>query len=431
MSRKRLWVGGAPDDPGVDDLIWRRPADGPSSFQANIDPGLKALGPVGRENRDAVWLATSVFLADRTTRRRKGWRREISLSVPVALPRRWRAVREDLEGALNFLTSDFWTLEFTEAAITDTKGKPTPRPEIDVVSLFSGGADSMCGAVKLLAEGHRVALVSHWDWTGHAGIQQQLAHELRERLKLDIQHIQHRQIQLGRGSRQIDGSAFPDEPSRRSRSLLFLSLGLAVASIEPVVPLWIPENGFASLNPPLAPERLGALSTRTTHPSVLRSLREVLAAVGAHADLGNPFEAATKGEMFAEVASLLGRQEAADLLSKTHSCAHVRLAGMFQRPPQTHCGACFGCFIRRAAFVSSGLDDGTMYLITDLSGADLNRFLRTPMVRADIEAVRYAVTRTLTPADALALSLPDGYDIAQAWDLIQRGFAELRQVELP
>ena len=62
--------------------------------------------------------------------------------------------------------------------------------------------------------------------------------------------------------------------------------------------LVIPENGFMSLNPPLLPERRGALSTRTTHPSFLAQLREVLDVVGIDVELDVPFAALTKGETF-------------------------------------------------------------------------------------------------------------------------------------
>ena len=56
-----------------------------------------------------------------------------------------------------------------------------------------------------------------------------------------------------------------------TRSFLFLAFGLAIASMEEL-PLWIPENGFASLNLPLTADQRGSLSTRTTHPLFLEQL---------------------------------------------------------------------------------------------------------------------------------------------------------------
>jgi 7-cyano-7-deazaguanine synthase in queuosine biosynthesis len=432
VNAKRLWVADAPDDPTLDDFVWRRPADGPSSLQSNLDPDLAQLGDVPHANRDAVWLATTVFLADRTTPRRKGWHRDLHVAVPVVDQDTWRCVRDDLEATLSFLTSDSWNVDFLSGSVIESEGsgadaEPGDEPEVVLVCLFSGGADSMCGAIRALAEGFRVALVSHWDWSGHAAIQTRLVRDLEKLFGVEVPHVQ---VNLGRSSRQLEGARFPDEASRRSRSLLFVTLGLAVASIGTPTPMWLAENGFASLNPPLAPERRASLSTRSTHPTFLGRIQATLRAVGAHADFSNPFARATKGEMFASVVELIGRDQAAALLSKTHSCAHLRWAGRFGRPPDTQCGVCFGCLVRRGAFVASGLEDHTTYLATDLPDHERRAFL-TPHVRADIEAVRYATSGEFGPAGALAMDLPVEYDPKDALDLIRRGLAELAAVELP
>lgn len=428
MNKKRLWIGEAPKNPSLDDTIWQRPAEGPSSLRTNLDPELKKLGAVPPLNRDLVWLSTAVFLADRLTRRPKGWRRKLQVTVPVSRVDKWSSVASDLEAILGFLTSDTWDVDFEATSLAESKLKAVKKPEVEFVSLFSGGADSMCGVLQLLSQGNRVGLVSHWDWSGHAGTQRQLLRELRG---LFGDRVVSWQVQLGRGNSQIDGRRFPDEATRRSRSLLFLSLGLAAASQGTDSHLWIPENGFTSLNPPLAPERRGALSTRTTHPTFLAGVKKALKGVGAHADFENPYEQLTKGEMFKEVSGLIGPDQASDLLSKTHSCAHVRLAGSFGYPPSTHCGICFGCLVRRAAFLSSGLQDQTTYLVTELSKRTLAEFLKKPSVRGEVESVRYATARKVTPADILALDLPREHDLDQAFHLVQRGFDELKQVPLP
>lgn len=432
MNAKRLWVTGAPDDPTLDDLVWRPPADGPSSLQCSLDPDLAQLGNVPHANRDAVWLATTVFLADRTTPRRKGWHRDLHIAVPVADQDTWRRVCDDLELTLSFLTSDTWNIDFLGGPVIESEANGAgtelgDEPQVDLVCLFSGGADSMCGAIRALAEGFRVALVSHWDWSGHAAIQARLVRDLEKLFGVDIPHVQ---VNLGRSSQQLGGATFPDEASRRSRSLLFVTLGLAVASIGTPTPMWLAENGFGSLNPPLAPERRASLSTRTTHPTFLDRIQATLRAVDAHADFCNPFARATKGEMFASVGELIGRDQAAVLLSKTHSCAHLRWAGSFGRPPDTQCGVCFGCLVRRGAFVASGLEDHTTYLATALPDHERRAFL-TPDVRADIETVRYATSGEFGPAGLLAMDLPDEYDPEDALDLIRRGLAELAAVELP
>lgn len=432
MSPMRLLIGDVPTQTTTDDIVWQPASGGPSSLHSNVDPDLATLGRVLEANRDAFLLAVCAFLADRTTRRPKGWQRNLQIQVPVADVPAWQSVRSDIEQTLSFLTSDEWSVAFVDGPSHGTEDSPPPEvnddPEVNLVCLFSGGSDSMCGAIKAMEEGQRITLVSHWDWTGHAQIQCQLAGELREFFGASVPHVQ---VHLGRKSTQINGSRFTDEPTRRSRSLLFITLGLAVASIGTPLPMWIAENGFASLNLPLAPERRASLSTRTTHPVFLDGLRTTLQQTGAHSEFSNPFATATKGEMFTEVASLIGKEKAADLLSKTHSCVHVRWAGSFGRPPSTHCGVCFGCRVRRAGFVASGLEDRTTYLTGDLSGKDKQRFLAMPGVRSEVETARYAMQRDIGPADILALELPSSQDVENALDLVRRGFAELARVTLP
>ena len=98
--------------------------------------------------------------------------------------------------------------------------------------------------------------MSHWDFSGHSGIQSQLVDDLRRLFGMDIPHLI---VRLGRRKQQLGVGRFPDEPTRRSRSILFIALGLAAASARGGVPLLIGENGFTSLNPPLASERAGSL----------------------------------------------------------------------------------------------------------------------------------------------------------------------------
>ena len=429
MNTKRLWVGAVPDPLTVDDFVWRRTADGPQSFGSSIGPHLAELGTVPLTNRDAVWLAAMVFLADRTAPRPKGWQRDLEIVVPSTDPDVWNAAKNDIDEMLSFLTSDIWKTTFIPhdlKGITRRQGYPSRDFASDVVCLFSGGADSICGAVEALAMGHNVSLLSHWDWAGHSGIQSKLVSDLRRLFGVDIEHVR---VNLGRSAKQLGGASFGDEATRRSRSLLFVSLGLAVASARGMVPLWIAENGFTSLNPPLASERRGALSTRTTHPEFLGRCRGIMQDVGAHTDFTTLYGHSTKGEMFTSVAHLIGQEKASILLSDSHSCSHVRWAGDYGFPPNTQCGVCFGCLVRRAAFVAAGLDDRTTYLATSLPQPGLDRFLRT-RGRSEIETMRYAVGRQFGPADVLALNLPDDYELEDALDLVRRGFRELEAILL-
>ena len=438
MVTKRLMVNPTQMPMTIDDFVWQRPTDGLSSMMVNIGPYLEDLGTVPLVNREAVWLTAAAFLTDRTVRRPKGWERQLELIIPSAEPDAWSAISDDLDGLLSFLTSDRWKVtvvphvpESRELLHSDEPEQcPDSRFDMrgsDAVCLFSGGADSVCAAVKALAERRNVTLISHWDFAGHSGIQSRLVNDLRRLFGVDIPHLS---VNLGRRKQQPGAGTFPDEPSRRSRSALFIALGLAVASARGGVPLLIGENGFTSLNTPLASERRGAHSTRTTHPKFLRQLRGIFEAVGAHSDFTSPYADMTKGEMFSSVSDTIGQEQASALLSTSHSCAHLRRAKNFGLAATFQCGVCFGCLVRRAAFVASGLDDRTSYLVTDLNRHQRNEFLASK-AKADIETMRYAVGRHFGMADILSLDLPDSYDLDGALDLVRRGFRELALVDLP
>ena len=328
-----------------------------------VGPKLGIVGPVPRPNIDFVRLATAVFAADRSTPRAGGgsnWsRRDFELTIPVFDPDAWTAVAPRLVPLLQFLTGDHWSLRFMRGR-SGPESVAKPLTDIERVVLLSGGADSACGALfsrNELGDTSQV-FVSHVGATALSPFQQKAAHAVEALLPGG--EIHHRQYGIRRRSKQVNGLTYDNEYSSRSRSLLFLSLGLAEASIYNVE-LWVPENGFASLNPPLGPERRGSLSTRTTQPAFLAALPPILADAGVHSALRNPCERMTKAEMFSCVTELVGRHNASDFLSATHSCAHTGQRA-FGIPVSTQCGVCFGCTVRRSAFEASGLTDKTKYL---------------------------------------------------------------------
>ena len=336
--------------------------------------------------------------------------------------RQWEAASNELGNLLGFLTGDMWTLDFKNARPPrEQAAQKRDLQEPSRVVLMSGGADSALGVLesrRQLEPDEAHVLVSHVGLTPLAPIQRRVAETASVIAPGPAQSVEP--IRLVRRRRQVDGSKFKSEPSSRSRSLLFLALGLAHASLHGV-PLWIPENGFASLNPPLAPNRRGGLSTRTTHPTFLEGLSRILHDVGAHSNIVNPFAGMTKGEMFRDAADQFGKAAISDFLSATHSCG---LTGQRSKgiSTTTQCGICFGCVVRRASFAAAGLIDKTIYADAGRSD-DLAKWLDQNSVIPDM---RRFVRRGVTRKDLLAMSLPDGYSLSDASDLCERGVQELR-----
>jgi hypothetical protein len=296
MHRLLLNASGASlENLSPDDLLWR-PVDLESSVKTDLGPRLERLGQVPALNVDFVRLAALVFFCDRTVKRPRMLRRDLELQVAVSDPDLWSSQAARFEALLGLLTGDRWSLSFARRR-EPRRGRVAELAPHDICLLFSGGADSACGALACAREELTPLLVSHTDWDTTTGSQRAaldaFEQELGERPAQVRWRFARRDIQIG------SNEEFGSERSRRSRSLLFLALGAALSG-SGGAPLWIAENGFTSLNAPLMAESGGVLSTRTTHPALLGGLVEALGEVGVDLDLHNPFAEKTKGEIFAE-----------------------------------------------------------------------------------------------------------------------------------
>ena len=106
---------------------------------------------------DLLVLAAHVYASDtrisRETEADDAWTREIRLVVPVSDVPRWSAAVEIIERMLNFLTGDRWTIQFRSRPekFMAHVGQPNlVKPPFTGISLFSGGLDSLIGAVDQL-----------------------------------------------------------------------------------------------------------------------------------------------------------------------------------------------------------------------------------------------------------------------------------------
>jgi hypothetical protein len=325
---------------------------------------------------DLLVLAAHVHAADtrisRGSESQDGWTREIRLVAPVSDPSRWNDATPVFTRMLNFLTGDRWVLGFRARPQRLARTAPPRRPTLldspfDDPALFSGGLDSLIGAIDALEAGRTPLLVSH------AG---EGATSYAQTTLFDALEAQYR----GRAFDRLRlWMAFPDglvagsagENTTRGRSFLFFALGaFAGTGLNRPFTLKCPENGLIAINVPLDPLRLGALSTRTTHPFYIARWNQALAALEIDGRIENPYWDQTKGEMVRDCANdgLLRRLAPASL-----SCASPS-KGRWQGFGIQHCGYCLPCLIRRASLVR-GLapdPDPTVYTVNDLTARPLN-----------------------------------------------------------
>jgi hypothetical protein len=355
-----------------------------SGFKSRGHIGAMIADRIGREKLapaarawDLLALALSVVAADHANHRAAsadGWAREIHIVVAVREPEFWNARAGLIQELLAFLTTDLWKVEFVKGGFSPTPPNPPVCLPEDAVVLLSGGLDSLVGAIDLTANGRLPVAVSQVV-RGDAEKQSRFASLLGPKKGLRLIQLNH----------NVDLPDPETPPSQRSRSLIFLAYGVLVATTLDIydqtkpVDLFVCENGFISINPPLTGTRIGSLSTRTTHPVVLSLFQELLDSAGLSVKLSNPYQLNTKGEMLSACKNqgLLNQ-----LASASTSCGRFKTFGY------QHCGRCVPCLIRRAAFVRARRPDGTGYKYANL-GIDNAEHMRFN----DVTSAKIAVMR--------------------------------------
>ncbi len=372
--------------------------------------------------RDLFAVGGAVYCIDKLAIRSvtaDAWTRTLEVHAPVAAPARWQAAQATLGDALGFLSGDHWRLRFSGGG-AKVRGKTHARRP-DAVSLFSGGLDSLGGAIDLLEDGRDVMLVGHFEGGFIGGVQMTLFEQLRRAYS---DRVRLRQLRLGPAApNRLQARPLPHELreiTTRARSFLFIAAGIAVANaFGDDVPLFMPENGFIGINVPLVGSRVGSLSTRTTHPYFVARLVEVLDAVGVANPLLNPFRLKTKGEALADCRNpdLL-----AVLVDKSISCSHPESA-RWDSLPSSNCGYCYPCLIRRAALHRIALDSAASYRHDALTEDEL---LDEESDRgADLRALVRGLARDPRPNDVLRNGTVPPADAGAFANVYMRGRAEL------
>ncbi len=367
---------------------------------------LRTLKPL---TRDLLDIAAFVYAADTSVPRgteadvfSEDWVRKFTFAIPVREIEIWDrdSIRTGLSELLEYLTEDKFEFIFSRRSETadqlifDSFAKELPPcPEADCVSLFSGGMDSLAGAVYLQAEGRKPVLVSHQSRSVLKNLQSRLLSPLRG--QLTSWSFPHLGVWINRiGSRAT-------ENSQRSRSFLYSSLGALVAHELGINTLMICENGITSSNLPRIGQTTGALATRSTHPHFLQLFARLISTLfEAEFKVETPFIWKTR----AEVINVLKEKNCEYLLPLSCSCAQSR------RPKiHPHCGTCSQCVDRKFAVIYAGLDSSD-----ELLGYEKNIFLDsleegTQRMQV-MSPVQFALDLRNRNLDSFCVKYPQVYD---------------------
>lgn len=303
-----------------------------------------------------LYLSAIVYAIDRGVERHRysidGWSRELDVEISLPEFELFQPIEEQINEMLSFLTGDYWTCHFVSAEqVRYGRYKNIDSFDgITQVNLLSGGMDSLIGAIDYMTEhpNGKLFLASHYD-SGMPG-------PLSDQRELK-RHFSNKYpgLYCSMGAVSITpGESI--ELSCRSRSLMFLSIALIVASYSKCK-IVVPENGSVSLNYPLSASRRASCSTRTTHPVFLKQYRALLGVLGLTTEVVNPYEKMTKGEM---VQHCSDKDYLLSIVAHSNSCGKRSMhQHMYDNSCATHCGHCMPCMFRKASMI--GERDLTTY----------------------------------------------------------------------
>jgi len=390
---------------------------------------------------DLLDIASYVYAADQATSRgRKDvdtfgqrWRRRLDFAIPVRDVKFWGSseIIGLLQNTLGFLSDDYFGFKFERGMSLpamqdyfelDTAGT---KQQVERVVLFSGGLDSLAGAVEeAVVAKRRVILVTHRPTSKLNTIQRNLESLLATKAGAFAPTHLH--------VRAWKDSDLNRDYTQRTRSFLYAAVGATVARMLALDELRFYENGVVSMNLPVSAQVVGSRATRTTHPRVLADFGRLLSAVSDRPfRVLNEFVGETKGEIIGRIV----RAGCADLIEASVSCAHT--FSMSTEHP--HCGTCSQCIDRRIGIFAADAekyDPAGKYASDVFTGprpTDEDRMMVASYVERANEVAKLKTPTDLVvryPEAARALScLPGNPDSAAArvLDMHRRHGAEVNR----
>lgn len=308
---------------------------------------------------DLYNIALTVHMSDLLIKRTlKTGCRNISVLISVSDKSKWDSLIDDLVGTLRFLSGDNFRFHFVQGR--RSKSFSFKKRGNKVVSLFSGGLDSFAGVNWLLDSSFEPILVSHCGENTICSVQKLLSNEINSICGKTIPFYQiSARAKLGKEMSQ-------KEYTQRSRTFLYLSLGMIFSLEMGIENLYVFENGPLAINIPITQARVYE-NTRTTHPDFLSRYRDLISKTfSTNISIENPFLYMTKGEAI----SPLNTSNLRALVKRTISCSQrttLRYASV-KTSKISHCGICLPCIIRRAAINHAKLDDADAQYAHDVTG---------------------------------------------------------------
>ncbi len=318
---------------------------------------------------DILDIAVAVYAADIAVPRgrNEAWTRELSLLIPVRRPDFWEEHISSLLAIVHGLSRDGFDFEFRARDVECPEplglmagGPAADRgPEVNCVCTVSGGVDSLAGGTMLLRADRRALFLSHRSGNPYVRRSQAAVERALDGVRPGAALFAGLVVHPLQGPEPRFGFPTPAdrENSRRLRAFLFMAMLTAAACGAGIEEAYLCDNGVLTIALPMSPGRVGSLSTRSTHPTVLAGFNTLARAAGIPSTVLNPFIYRTKGEIIREI---LRPVLTPAQIQATTSCW---MSGRHSRP----CGGCIPCLLRRISMLAAGLPDETYEI--DILGA--------------------------------------------------------------
>jgi len=359
---------------------------------------------------DVIDLAVAIHASDRLTIQDQ-WQRQIRLRVvlPVRHPEilNQSALNEQLSHLLEWATGKRWGFEFERRcqpgrSIENQALLCSSEPDVDEVSLWSGGLDALAGLYARLKQSPAKSFALFG--TGSSDNTHKKQHDVFSAL----QNLFPDRLELCRVPIRFSQSNHLKKYPSRARGIVFMLLGSAYSYLRGLRVLHVYENGIGAINLPYRKSAVGLDHSRSVHPETLLGVGLLMSElIGDSFKVRNPFLFHTKAEMIKPLAE----DAQIDLVSLTSSCDSPN-----RKPQQpTQCGYCSSCLLRKQAFAASQLADKTEYIVPHGNPPAENSKLYFESMLAQVAALRECLKPSNTAADpwqALTQRFPELNDIA-------------------
>lgn len=311
---------------------------------------------------DLLQIAAYIFCADRMANRgsrssvnNDSWARSYEINVPVMDYDFWNdsKVSNAMSEALQFMTGDrkyIFKFHMATESILELKNKQLSlfcgefegieeADKIDIM-LFSGGLDSLAGAIQRLNKEckRKLCAVSHKSSKTVIHTQSVIINHLNGRYNNSVHQY---------GFECHNHKMKSIEESQRTRMFLFSAIAFSICSCYGKHEFYVYENGITSINLPKQGDVINARASRTTHPKTLGLLKTFYRLFDDSFEIVAPYYNKTKAEIM-EIFSLYHEES---IISSSVSCSSTR------DKQGAHCGCCSQCIDRRFAIYAAGLSD--------------------------------------------------------------------------